>query len=106
MPKTADDLTTEEWEAIALSEEGQRIANIHHQGSYGTGTEHCIYHSCPCYHIAVGQLLASAQPAVARPIRVEWWRCGKAGEGRGWTRCDSPINCDILGCKRVGRDSQ
>lgn len=54
--KTWKELTNEEFDALAESPEGRAIANRHHGHLYN-GSEHNSYHSCPCAHMAVQELL-------------------------------------------------
>lgn len=53
---TWQELSNEEFHALAESPEGREIANKHHARIYSSG-EHQMFHSCPCAHQAVQELL-------------------------------------------------
>jgi hypothetical protein len=61
MAKTWQDLSTREFFTMMETPEAQAIANQHHAAIYGEGEEHSMFHSCPCAHRSVQELLDAAE---------------------------------------------
>lgn len=40
------------------------------------------------------------------PVLIQWWRCGKAHAGKGWTTCKTPEACSRDGCVKVPPNRQ
>lgn len=45
--------------------------------------------------------LAASDDQKIRPLLVQFYRCGRIHQGRGWVKCRTPETCYEKGCQQV-----